>query len=355
MKRIMRIGWIFFVMLIFVPLSIILGLFTDHLMLAFIFSILAIIPLARIIGFATKEIAIQTNPTIGGLLSATFGNVIELIIAIIALSRGLIRVVQASIIGSILGNLLLLIGLSVLIGGLKYKNQRFNNHTAGVSSTMLIITVTALTIPSVYAFLRPDAIHIASLSIAVGIIMILIYFAGLLFSLGTHADLFDATDDIRLSKERPTMSKRTATITLFVCTIVAAFVSEALVRSIEPAATGMHLTETFIGVVIIAIITNVAEKSTAINFALDNKLDVALEIGLSSAIQIALIVVPVLIFISQVFNYGFLLVFSIFEVAAVIMAVMIINHLAADGRCNWLEGAQLLSVYLIIAIAFFFA
>lgn len=354
-KRRMPIGWIFYVMLVFIPFSIISGIWGKNLVLTFVLSILAIIPLARIIGFATKEIALQTNPTIGGLFSATFGNVIELIIAILALRQGLIRVVQASIIGSILGNILLLIGLSIFIGGLRYKHQHFNKRTAGVSSTMLIITLTGLSIPSVFAFLRPSSVSITGLSIAVACIMILIYLAGLLFSLRTHADLFDASDEIRATHHKPSISTRLAAVILLLSTIIAAIVSEFLVRGIEPSAHSMHLTGTFIGVVIIAIITNIAEKSTAVNFALENKLDISLEIGLSSAIQIALIVVPVLVFISQIFGYGFLIVFSMFEIVSVIMAVMIINHLAADGQCNWLEGAQLMSVYLIIAIVFYFA
>jgi Ca2+:H+ antiporter len=351
----LKIGWVFYVMLLFVPLTIFLSIFAQSKVLTFFCAILAIIPLARIIGYTTEEITLQTNPTTGGLLSATFGNIIELIIAILALRQGLVRVVEASIIGSILGNLLLLIGLSILVGGLKYKHQRFNNRTAGVSSTMLIITVVGLTIPSAYHYLRPSETNISQISIAVAAILVITYLAGLLFSLRTHKDLFDASDEIRASKKRPIMKKRFAILILFCATCVAAVMAELLVNTIEPAAHSMHLGETFIGVVIIAIITNVAEKSTAINFALENKIDISLEIGLSSAIQVALIVVPVLVFISAIYNYGFLIIFSIFEVVAVLLAVMIINHLAADGRCNWLEGAQLMSVYLILAIVFYFA
>jgi Ca2+:H+ antiporter len=347
-----RIGKLFLWMLLFIPLAA-FSTYLHNGVLTFILSILAIIPLARIIGFSTKEIAIQTNPTIGGLLSATFGNVIELVIAIIALSEGLIRLVQASIIGSIIGNILLLIGLSVFAGGLRYKHQRFNNRTAGVSSTMLIIAVVGLTIPSLFAFLKPETATSDALSMAVAIVLILTYIAGLIFSLLTHNDLFDATDEIRL-KDKPTMRKRTAAVWLLISTALAALMAEILVDAIEPTMQSIGLTETFIGVVIIAIITNVAEKSTAINFALQNKLDLAIEIGLSSAIQIALIVVPILVFVSHVLGYGFLSVFSAFEVSAVILAVMIVNHLAADGRCNWLEGAQLMSVYAILVIAFYF-
>jgi Ca2+:H+ antiporter len=291
-----------------------------------------------------------------GLISATFGNAIELIIAIIALKNGLIDVVKASLIGSIIGNILLLVGLSILFGGLRYKHQRFNNETIAVSSTMLIIVVAGLSIPSVYNFIGSKTAqeHIPTLSIAVAIVMALIYVAGLVFSLLTHKDLFDATDDIKATNEKPTMNKRLAAFILFLTVIVVAVESELLVRGIEGAASTIGITQIFIGIVLIAIVTNIAEKATAIHFALENKLDVSIEIGLSSAIQIALFVVPILMLVSQAFHFGFDLVFSPFEILSVVLAVMIINYLSADGRCNWLEGAQLISVYLIIIIAFFF-
>jgi Ca2+:H+ antiporter len=350
----LRIGKIFYWFLLFIPLSIFSAVVIQNDTLTFITCILAIIPLARIMGYTTKEISLQSNPTISGLFSATFGNAIELIIAIFALRAGLIQVVQASIIGSIIGNILLLIGLSLFAGGLRYKNQRFNNETIAVSSTMLIIVVAGLAIPSVYSFLNPNGVHIQVLSNAVAVVMTLIYLAGLFFSLRTHRDLFDASDEMKATHERPTMSKKLAAVILFLTVIVVAVESEFLVHGIENAAVTIGITQTFIGIVIIAIITNIAEKSTAVHFALENKLDVSIEIGLSSAIQIALFVVPILMLISSVFNFGFSLVFTPFQILAVMLAVLIVNYLSADGRCNWLEGAQLISVYSIIAIAFFF-
>ena len=356
----LKIGAIFYWMLVFIPISIFFALFTTNDTLIFITSILAIIPLARIIGYSTKEISLQTNPTVSGLVSATFGNAIELIIAVFALKSGLIVVVQASLIGSIIGNILLLVGLSILFGGLRYKHQSFNNETIAVSSTMLIIVVAGLSIPSAYSFLtgmkviKNGADHIQTLGIAVAAVMALIYVAGLIFSLLTHKDLFDASDEMKATRERPTISKRFAALLLLLSVIVVAVESEFLVRGIAGAASTIGITQTFIGIVLIAIITNVAEKSTAIHFALEDKLDVSIEIGLSSAIQIALFVVPILMLVSQVFNFGFSLVFTPFEILSVVLAVMIINYLSADGRCNWLEGAQLISVYAIIAIAFFF-
>ena len=340
-------------MLVFVPVSFIFGAMGNELM-AFITSLLAIVPLAQMVGLATREIAIQTNPSISGLVSATFGNLIELIIAIMALRSGLVRVVQASIVGSIIGNILLLVGLSIFFGGLRFKHQHFNKEAIGVSSTMLLIVLVGMTIPSVYAFVYPNGPHLEILSDLVAGILALIYIAGLVFSLKTHKDMFDASDEIRAYCERPILSKRAASIILLVATVFAAFEAELLVKGIEKAALSIGISYTFIGVVLIAIITNIAEKSAAVSMARKNKLNVSIEIGLSSAIQIALFVVPILMFLSQVLGYGFTLTFSVFEVMAIMLAVLIVNDLAADGRCNWLEGAQLIAVYLILAAAFFF-
>jgi Ca2+:H+ antiporter len=348
------LNWFFIALLVFIPLSIGLAFFTDAHVLIFITAILALIPLAKLLGVATNNIALQTNPTMSGLVSATFGNLIELIIALLALHEGLIRVVQASIIGSIIGNILLLVGLSLFAGGLKFKHQQFNREVVGVSSTMLIIAVVGLTIPSVYSSLLNKPAAVPLLSDAVAVVLALTYLAGLYFTIRTHKDMFDANDEIRAQHEKPTMTKKEALIFLFLTTIVVALVSESLVGSLQVAGQSLGMTETFIGIVLIAIITNIAEKSTAITFAMQNKINVSLEIGMSSAIQVALFVVPILVFVSQVMGWGFTLAFSMFEVTAVLLAVLIMNQLAADGRCNWLEGVQLVSVYCIIAIAFYF-
>jgi Ca2+:H+ antiporter len=350
----LRIGKVFYLLLVFIPISLLLYLFTKEESLIFLTSVLAIVPLARIMGYTTKEISLQTNPTVSGLFSATFGNAIELIIAILALRAGLIQVVQASLIGSIIGNILLLVGLSIFTGGLRFKNQRFNNETIAVSSTMLIIVVAGLAIPSVYYVLTPAGPHIQTLSSAVAVVMALIYLAGLFFSLRTHKDLFDASDEIKATLEKPTMNRRLAALILFITIVVVSVESQLLVGTIEHAAHAIGISQIFIGLVVIAVITNIAEISTAVHFSVKNKLDVSIEIGLSSAIQIALFVVPILMLISSVFNFGFSLVFTPFEILAVMLAVLIVNYLSADGRCNWLEGAQLISVYSIIAIAFFF-
>ncbi|VVB76060.1 Sodium/calcium exchanger protein [uncultured archaeon] len=349
-----RVNRIFLALLLFIPLSWYFA-FTGNSMLTFITSILAIIPLARIIGHATKEIALQANPTFGGLINATFGNVIELMIAFLALSKGLIDLVEASIIGSIIGNILLLIGLSLFVGGLKHKEQKFNQNSVGVSSTMLIIAIAGLAIPTAFSLTgHATGAQIQIISEIVAVVLALTYIAGLIFSFKTHKHLFDASDDIKAAKEKPTISMQKAALILLIATIAVAFESEFLVSQVEQIALSIGITQMFIGVVIIAIVTNIAEKANSVHFAIQNKIDLSIEIGLSSAIQIALFVVPVLVLVSHFLNYQFTLIFSVFEIIAMFLAVMIVNYLSADGKCNWLEGIQLIAVYLIIITAFYF-
>ncbi len=350
-----EINQIFLVLLAFVPISIAAELITGNTFITFITALIALIPLARIIGHTTKNIALQTNPAYSGLINATFGNVIELIIAILALSNGLIVLVQASIVGSIIANILLLIGLGLFFGGITHKEQKFNKDSVGVSSTMLIIAITGLTIPTALSLTSNIAqVQIQQISILVALVLAITYIAGLIFSFHTHKDLFDASDEIRAAKEKPTMTKRNAIILLLLTTCIVAVESEFLVSGVESAAHIIGITETFIGIVLIAIVTNIAEKANSIYFAVQNKIDISIEIGLSSAIQIALFVVPILVVISLFMGYGFTLIFSVFEIISMFLAVMIVNYLSADGKCNWLEGIQLIAVYLIIITAFYF-
>ncbi|MFA6399983.1 MAG: calcium/proton exchanger, partial [archaeon] len=332
-----KINRLFLLLLAFIPISWIATLFITDEVLLFPLIIISLIPLAIIIGYATKEITIQTNPTVGGLLNASFGNVIELIIAFFALTHGLTRLVEASIIGSILANILLLIGLSLFFGGIKHKEQRFNKESVGVSSTMLIIAIAGLAIPTAYALTNHATNgQVQLLSELVAVVLAVTYIASLIFSFITHKHLFDTSDEIKLLKETPTLTRKRAAIILLIVTVVVAFQSEMLVNVVEHAATNIGLTQTFIGVVIIAIVTNIAEKANAVNFAMQNKIDVSIEIGLSSAIQIALFVVPILVLTSHFLNLQFTLIFSVFEITAMLLAVMIVNYLSADGKCNWL-------------------
>jgi len=350
-----KVGRIFLLMLVFIPISLFFAFVIHSPTLTFIASVLAIVPLARIVGFSAKEIALRSNVTLGGFLNVIFGNLIVLMIAAFAMRKGLIEIVKAAVIGSIIGNLLLLIGLSIFMGGLKYKEQIFNKDSTGVSSTMLIIAVAGLAIPSVYALTVESEIHhVQYLSDSVALVMALIYSAGLVFAYFTHNYIFDSSDDIKAAKEKPTTTLERAVLILILAVVFVAFEAWLLVGNIEVAASVFGLREFFFGAVVVALITNVAEKSNAIYFALENKINLSIEIGMSSAIQIALFVVPVLVFISQFLHYGFLLSFTAFEIVCVMFPVMIISYLSAGGKTNWLEGAQLITVYLIIASAFYF-
>jgi Ca2+:H+ antiporter len=344
---------IFCVLLLFVPVSAACHLLRGPDILIFITSVCALVPLARYLGRATESVALQSNHTVGGLMNATFGNLIELFISIFAIRHGLIAVVKASIIGSIIANLLLLIGLAMFFGGLKYSEQRFNRYSAGVSSTMLIICVVGLAIPSVYSRAGAgDSLPV--LSGVVSCLLAAIYVCGLAFALVTHRHLFDTSDELKAAGEEPEWPLGKAALILLAASVVAAYEAELLVSRIETAMKVFHFTHAFVGAVIVAIVTNIAEKTNAIIFARKNNVNLSIEIGTSSAIQIALFVVPILVLSSLVMGCMFFLDFSAFELIAMVLAVTIVNSLAPDGRCNWLEGAQLIAVYLIIATAFFF-
>jgi Ca2+:H+ antiporter len=349
----MTIDRIFFILLIFVPISIACQCLAINDIIVFIASVCALVPLARYIGRATESVALQSNHTVGGLMNATFGNLIELLIAISAIRHGLIEVVKASVIGSIIGNILLLIGLAMFFGGLKYSEQRFNQYSAGVSSTMLIICVVGLAIPSVYSRTGSTQ-YVRELSGVVSAFLAGIYICGLVFALVTHKHHFDTSDEMRAVMEKPEWPMPKATLILLIASVLAAYESELLVNRIEAATRFFHFTHVFVGAVIIAIVTNIAEKTNAIIFARKDNINLSIEIGASSAIQVALFVVPILVFSSLLMGGAFYLDFSTFQLIAMVLAVTIVNSLAPDGVCNWLEGAQLIAVYLIIAAAFYF-
>jgi Ca2+:H+ antiporter len=348
---------IFAALLVFIPVSLACRLLQLPPGVVFAITALALVPIARFIGRATSDLALRANPTVAGLLAATFGNMIELVIAGLALQKGLVEVVKASIVGSIVGNILLLIGLSMFAGGLRYRDQTFNRESAGVSSTMLIIAVTGLSVPTVFLKTSPQVGErdLPVLSAIVCAVLAATYVCGLVFTFKTHRQLFDVTDEMREAREQPAWSARKAGVVLALATLAAAVESEALVAVIEPAGKALGLGQLFIGVVIIAVVTNVAENTTAILYALRDNVNLAIEIGTSSAIQIALFVVPILVGVGAVVGMSFTLDFTLLEVAAMMFAVMIVNYLSADGRCNWLEGVQLLAVYTVLAAGFFLA
>ncbi len=338
-----------------VPISIILSSVGAPSTFVFLSSVLAIIPLARLIGEATSELEKKSGPTIGALLNASFGNAAELIIALSAISAGLIDLVKASVTGSILGNTLLIFGMSIFFGGLKHKDQTFNKEIAGLQSSMLVIALIGLAIPTFFFETTRKSAETLLLSDVVAVLLIVIYAMSLLFTLVSHRHLFSAVRayDMDVSP-KPVWSRGRSISVLFVSMALVAIVSEILVTSFDDAVGAMQLSEMFVGAVIVAIIGNAAEHSSAINFAVENRLDLSIGIAASSSTQIALFVVPVLVFSGLVLGNPVALVFTVFELVAIFAASAIVNLISVDGRSNWFEGMQLLAVYLILAAAFYF-
>lgn len=327
----------------------------------FIVSGLAIVPLAGWLGRATEHLANRSGAGIGGLLNATFGNAAELIIALLALSRGLPEVVKASITGSIIGNILLVLGVSIFAGGMKHRVQRFNKTAARVSATSLSLAAIALVIPSLFHFAagigsgRWTSAAEQHLSVAIACVLFLTYGCWLVFSLRTHKELFTGEQaPPKKEPEKDGWSVATSLTLLAVSTALVAWLSEFLVGSIEAARQSLGLTEVFVGVVVVAIVGNAAEHSTAVMVALKDKMDLSLGIATGSSLQVALFVTPLLVFSSYLFGHPMNLEFSVPEVAAVALAVWTVVEISGDGESNWFEGVQLVSTYLILAILFFF-
>ena len=325
----------------------------------FICSAIAIVPVAGWIGRATEELAARVGEGLGGLLNATFGNAAELIIAGIALSKGLTGVVKASITGSIIGNILLVLGLSTLFGGIKHKEQVFNASGARTSMISLSLAAIALIIPTVFHFAAaaspsgwsPKVEH--QLSLGIAIVLFVTYLCVLIFTLGTHKHFFIGCEG-ELEEEVAHWSRLKAVIVLVGATVVVALLSEFLVGTIEAVRASLGITEVFVGVIVVAIVGNAAEHSTAIVMAVKNKMDLSVGIAIGSSLQVALFVAPVLVFLSYFFGRPMNLEFSLPEIFAVVASVYIIFQISGDGETNWIEGVQLLSVYLILGILFFY-
>lgn len=316
-----------------------------------------LIPLAGLIGESTEALAVVTGPKVGGLLNATLGNAAELIIAIVALRAGLLDLVKASITGSILGNLLMVMGASLLFGGLRHGRQAFSRANAATNATLLVLAVIALAVPSLFNHtLAGDALPLAateSISLGVAAVMIVIYGLGLVYALrgSGPAPLEHAGG---AASEAPHWPARTALIALALATVGTVWMSEILVHEVEAVTASLGWSEFFIGLILIPLIGNVSEHLVAVQVAMKNQMDLSLEIALGSSLQIAIFVAPVLVFIAPAFGQYLTLVFNQFEVIALIAAVLVANLVAADGETNWLEGAQLLAVYVVLAVAFFF-
>ena len=343
-------------LLIFVPIAIILELARADPTAIFITCALGIVPLAGILGEATDALAHRAGQRVGALLNATFGNAAELIITIAALRVGLIEVVKASITGSIIGNVLLVLGLSLLVGGLKNGFQRFGRRTASVSVTMMAIAVIGLVIPAIFAQAIEPRSHAAVeyLSIGVAVALMFGYVLSVVFTFrlpGGHAHEMPGETT---TPEHAAWSVKRALAVLAVSVIVLAALSEILVGALEPLIAQQGLTELFVGVIVVPIIGNAAEHLVSVEMALKNKMELALGIALGSSMQIALFVAPLLVFLSLLAGHPMSLVFNLFELAALIATVLIAALIALDGESNWLEGAQLLIVYVILALAFFY-
>lgn len=344
---------IFFVsLLVFVPLAPAAEFLHASPLVVFFLSALGIVPLAKYIGEATEELAVYTGPALGGLLNATFGNATELIIGVFALRAGLVEVVKASLTGSIIGNLLLVLGVAMFTGGLKHKKQEFNKTAAMASAATLLLSVIALVIPAIFLVTAPSAggVIIEELSVFVAIFMIIVYGASLWFALFTHKHLYVG----EVGKYEAKWTKTKSLVVLCAATIAVAWMSELLVSAIEPVIASFGWTELFIGVIVVAIVGNAAEHTSAITMALKNRMDLAFQVSIGSATQIAMFAAPLLVLISLSFSQPMSLIFNSFELVSIILAVLIANLVVQDGESNWLEGLQLMAAYAIVAVAFFF-
>jgi Ca2+:H+ antiporter len=355
------------VLLLFVPISIAGHFLHWSEQAIFITSAIAIIPLAAWMGTATEEIAVVMGPALGGLLNATFGNATELIIALVALNAGLINVVKASLTGSIIGNLLLVMGLSMLLGGLRYKEQTFQPIVARVNASSLNLAVIAMLLPTAveYTSAGIDNVAIQRLSIAVSIVLICVYGLTLLFSMKTHTYLYEVglaeMDPEELAQVNLAGDDNHGKVNLPLwisvllgCTLLIALESEFLVSTLEVATTELGLTALFTGVILVPIIGNAAEHATAVTVAMKDKMDLSISIAIGSSLQIALFIAPVLVLAGYVMGKPMDLNFNPFELVAVMVSVLIANSISSDGRSNWLEGTLLLAAYVVLGFAFYF-
>ncbi|HEY8153232.1 MAG TPA: calcium/proton exchanger [Myxococcota bacterium] len=346
-------------LLVFVPFAIALEHFAPEQSLwIFLAAAVAIIPLAGFMGRATEELAVHTGEGVGGLLNATFGNAAELIIAIAALRAGLDEVVKASLAGSIIGNILLVLGAAMFAGGLRNRpEQSFNAAGARSQATMMTLATIALILPAAFQrALGSGAAPLASLSVWISIVLLAVYAANLFFSLGTHRALFSGAHGAEEGEHAAQWSVGRAVLVLAGATVGIAWISEILVGAIEPAGHALGLTDAFVGVFVVAILGNAAEHATAITAAVKNRMDLSLSIAIGSSVQVALFVAPLLVLLSYAIAPAPMdLAFSGGLVLTVLLSVLILGQVAGDGRSDWLKGVQLLAVYVILGLAFFFA
>jgi Ca2+:H+ antiporter len=335
--------------------------FSHNQAMAFLFSMIAIMPLAFLMGKGTEEIALRTGESIGGLLNATFGNAVELIIAGLAIYTAsqnpdvvetMVTVTQASLIGSILGNLLLVLGLAICWGGIKHKNQSFNNDASQMNGSLLLLAVVAFIIPSAVHHSGGSDIDIEILSRYAAIVLLWIYGLALLFQLKTHSDIF-ATESGHGTHEDPMMTNKDAWTLLLMATALVGWMAHILVHSLEAAVDEWNMPELFIGVILLPFFGNAAEHFTAVIVAGKDKMDLSLAIAIGSSVQIALFAAPLMVLLAWGLKVPLTLEFGVLETAATFMSVLVANSILSDGKSNWLEGAMLLASYVILALAFF--
>ena len=368
---------IIYFFLVFVPISVVLDLVhADHIII-FIIAVIALIPLAKLIGDSTEHLSTHYGSTLGSLLNVTFGNAAEIIIAVVAINAGLIELVKASITGAILGNIMLIFGLSMIAGGIRKKEQLFSRENAGLQSTMIFLAIIGLAIPTVLSstILEPAEIEnqlkIQFLSDALAIILLSVYIAGIVFTFFTHKHLFvspqmeEENHNHNIDTTTTTTNTTTTTTTkhwdkkraffmLAISMVGVVVVSEILVGSVEETSKQFGFGEVFVGAIIIGIVGNAAEHSSAIILARKGKIDLSIGIAAGSGTQIALFVVPLLVIFGIILNQPFTLEFTIYELVTLFLAAIILNLIAHDGRSNWFEGVMLTAVYIIIAMGFYF-
>ena len=356
---------IFLLLLLFIPISLAARFLQWGELTVFITAGLAILPLAAWMGTATEEIAVVTGPTLGGLLNATFGNATELIIALIALKAGLVDVVKASITGSIISNLLLVMGFAMLLGGLRYKEQTFQPLVARTNASLMNLAVVAILLPTAVQFTSNgmNTTTMQLLSSGVAVVLIVVYALTLLFSMKTHSYFYDVglaeqeqaeLADANLADGDNTVNLWLWIGVLVVVTMFVALESELLVDSLSAATSQLGLTALFTGVILVPIIGNAAEHATAVTVAMKDKMDLSVSVAMGSSLQIALFVAPVLVLAGWGFGQPMDLDFNPLELVAVAVAVFIANSISSDGRSNWLEGTLLLATYAVLGLAFYF-
>jgi Ca2+:H+ antiporter len=349
-----------YILLIFAPIAAGLEFaHADHLVL-FVVSAIALIPLAKLIGDSTEHLATHYGPTAGSLLNVTFGNAAEIIIAVVAISAGLLDLVKASITGAIIGNILLILGLSVIAGGFRYKEQSFSRENIGIQSSMLFLAIIGLAVPTILAstILSPleNQGRVQLLSDVLAFILMIVYVLGIVFTFITHKHLFtppETAEDIQESHGTH-WSKKKSFLLLAASMAGVIVVSEILVASVETTGEEFGFGQLFVGAIIVGIVGNAAEHSSAILLARKGKMELSIGIAAGSGTQIALFVVPILVFAGIAMGQPFTLVFTLLELATIFLAAIILNLIVHDGRSNWFEGVMLTAVYIIIAIAFFF-